>query len=141
MQQIVYDFTSSQTHLEKSFQLLHLLDFCLLHYLLSSDSKAMAKVSKLHTSFFKTKKNNLVFYIIFVKGNTSRFGSAIQVLPSGMENTLTHILLLLLQLFFIFIFILLWKNALFYISLFTYLLTLYLLIKVFFVNIFRQPLQ
>ena len=54
MQQIVYDFTSSQTHLEKSFQLLHLLDFCLLHYLLSSDSKAMAKVSKLHTSFFKT---------------------------------------------------------------------------------------
>ena len=44
MQQIVYDFTSSQTHLEKSFQLLHLLDFCLLHYLLSSDSKAMAKV-------------------------------------------------------------------------------------------------
>ena len=56
MQQIVYDFTSSQTHLEKSFQLLHLLDFCLVHYLLSSDSKAMTKVSKLHTSFFKTKK-------------------------------------------------------------------------------------
>ena len=82
MQQIVYDFTSSQTHLEKSFQLLDLLDFCLLHYLLSSDSKAMAKVSKLHTSFFKTKKNKLVFYIIFDKGNTSRFGSAIQVLPS-----------------------------------------------------------
>ena len=84
MQQIVYDFTSPQTHLEKSFQLLHLLDFCLLHYLLSSDSKAMAK------------KNKLVFYIIFVKGNTSRFGSAIQVLPSDMENTLTHVLLLLL---------------------------------------------
>ena len=84
MQEILYDFTSSQTHLEKSFQLLHLLDFCLLHYLLSSDSKAMAK------------KNKLVFYIIFVKGNTSRFGSAIQVLPSDMENTLTHILLLLL---------------------------------------------
>ena len=84
MQQIVYDFTSPQTHLEKSFQLLHLLDFCLLHYLLSSDSKAMAK------------KNKLVFYIIFVKGNTSRFGSAIQVLTSDMENTLTHVLLLLL---------------------------------------------
>ena len=61
-------------------------DFCILHYLLSSDSKAMAKVSKLHTSFFKTKKNKLVFYIIFVKGNTSRFGSAIQVLLSDMEN-------------------------------------------------------
>ena len=55
MQQIVYDFTSSQADLVKSFQLLHLLDFCLLHYLLSSDSKAMAlyKVSKLHISFFK----------------------------------------------------------------------------------------
>ena len=84
MQEILYDFTSSQTHSEKSFQLLLLLDFCLLHYLLSSDSKAMAK------------KNKLVFYIIFVKGNTSRFGSAIQVLPSDMENTLIHILLLLL---------------------------------------------
>ena len=97
MQLIVYDFTSPQTHyLEKSFQLLHLLDFCLLHYLLSSDSKAMAKVSKLHTSFFKTKKNKLVFYIIFVKGNTSWFGSAIQALPSDIENTLTHVLLLLL---------------------------------------------
>ena len=80
MQQTVYDFTSSQTHLEKSFQLLHLLDLCLLHY----------------TSFFKTKKHKLVFYMIFVKGNTSRFGSAIQVLPSDVENTLTHILLLLL---------------------------------------------
>ena len=96
MQQIVYDFTSSQTHFEKSFQLLDLLDFCLMHYLLSSDSKAMTKVSKLHTSFFKTKKNKLVFYVIFVKGNTSRFGSAIQLLPSDMENTLTHVLLLLL---------------------------------------------
>ena len=69
MQQIVYDLTSSQTHLEKSFQLLHLLDFCLLHYLLcKSDSKAMVKVSKLHTSFFMIKKNKLVFYIIFVMG-------------------------------------------------------------------------
>ena len=96
MQQTVSDFPSSKTHLEKSFQLLHLLDFCLLHYLLSSDSKAMAKVPKLHASFFKTKKNKLVFYIIFVKGNTSRFGSAIQVLPSDMENTLTHNSLLLL---------------------------------------------
>ena len=88
--------TLLKTHLEKSFQLLHLLDFCLLHYLLSSDSKTIAKVSKLHTSFFKTKKNKLVFYIIFVKGNTSRFCSAIQVSPCDMKNSLTHILLLLL---------------------------------------------
>ena len=67
MQQFVYDFTSLSTHLEKSFQLLHLLDFRLLHYLLSSDIKAMAKVSKLHASFFKTKTNKLVFYKIFVR--------------------------------------------------------------------------
>ena len=73
-----------------------MLDFYLLHYLLSSDSKAMAEVSKLHTASFKTKKNKLVFYIIFVKGSTSRFGSVIQVLPSDMENTFTHILSLLL---------------------------------------------
>ena len=33
---------------------LHLLDFCLQHYLLSSDSKTLAKVSKLHTSVLKT---------------------------------------------------------------------------------------
>ena len=65
-----------------------MLDFYLLQYLLSSDSKAKAKVLKLHTSFFKTKKNWLVFYLIFVKGNTSRFGSAIQVLPSDMERIL-----------------------------------------------------
>ena len=57
MHQFVYGFTSSYIHLEKSLQLLHLLDFCLVHYWLSSDSKAMTKVSKLHTSFFKTKKN------------------------------------------------------------------------------------
>ena len=59
MQQIVYDFTSSQTHLEKSFQLVHLLDFCLLHYLLcKSDSKAMAKVSKLYTYSLRQKRTN-----------------------------------------------------------------------------------
>ena len=76
--------------------LVHKHIYCLLQYLLPSDSKAIAKVSKLYTSFFKTKKKKLVFYIIFVKDNTSRFGSAIQVLPSDMENTFTHILLLLL---------------------------------------------
>ena len=37
---------------------LHLLDFCLLHYLLSSDSKAMAKVSKLHISFIHIYHKN-----------------------------------------------------------------------------------
>ena len=56
MQQIAYNFTSSQTHLEKSFQLLHLLDFCLLHYLLSSDSKAMAKSVKTPYIILSNKK-------------------------------------------------------------------------------------
>ena len=51
------------------------------------------------------RQKNKVFYIIFVKGNASRFGSAIQILPSDMENTLTHVLLLLLQLFFLFLFV------------------------------------
>ena len=58
MQQIVYDFTSSQTHLEKSFQLLHLLDFCLLHYLLTSDSKAIAKVSNSIHHSLREKRTN-----------------------------------------------------------------------------------
>ena len=114
MQQIVYDFTSSQTHLEKSFQLLHLLDFCLLHYLLSSDSKAMAKVSKLHTSFFKTKKNKLVFYIIFVKGNTSRFGSAIQVLPSDIGKYFSSFLITAVVFVFISMVISIIENCIFY---------------------------
>ena len=58
MQQIVYDFTSSRTHLEKSFQLLHVLDFCLLHYLLSSDSKAMAKCqNSIHHSLRQKRTN------------------------------------------------------------------------------------
>ena len=58
MQQIVYDFASSQIHLEKSFQSLHLLDFYLLHYLLSCDSKAMAKVSKLIHHSLRQKRTN-----------------------------------------------------------------------------------
>ena len=58
MQQFVYDFTSSQKHLEKSFQLLITLARLLFtSLLLSSDSKAKTKVPKLHISFFKTKKN------------------------------------------------------------------------------------
>ena len=41
--------------------LLHMLDFCLLHYFLSSNSEASndaLKVSPLHTLFYKTKKIN-----------------------------------------------------------------------------------
>ena len=49
MQRIVYDFTSWQTHLEKSFQLLHLLDFCLPHnlYLITEYSSLYLEIAAL----------------------------------------------------------------------------------------------
>ena len=70
-----------------------MLDFCLLHYLLSSDSEAMT-LYKCHYSihyFLETfnKKTKLVLYWIILKGNTSRFGSAIQVLPSDIGEYLS----------------------------------------------------
>ena len=69
-----------------------MLDFCLLHYLLSSDSEAMT-LYKCHYSihyFLETfnKKTKLVLYWIILKGYTSRFGSAIQVLPSDIREYL-----------------------------------------------------
>ena len=50
----------------------------------------MAKVSKLHTSFFKTfyEKELTSLSLIFVKGNTSRFGSAVAS-ATGIIYTLT----------------------------------------------------
>ena len=58
MQQIVYDYTSSQTHLEKSFQLLHLLDFCLLQYLLSLIVKQWQKCqNSIHHSLRQKRAN------------------------------------------------------------------------------------
>ena len=52
--------------------LLHMLDFCLLHYFLSSDVEAMTdtlKVSSFHTLFYKTfnKKIKLVLYSIIFR--------------------------------------------------------------------------
>ena len=47
-----------------------------------------------------TKKNYLLFYLIFIKGNTSRFGSDIQVLPSDMENALTHFITVIVVVFY-----------------------------------------
>ena len=48
-------------------------------------------MSSLHTLFLKTfnKKTKLVLYWIILKGNTSRFGSAIQVLPSDIGEYLS----------------------------------------------------
>ena len=52
-------------------QKLHVLDFCLPHYLSSSDSEAMTlhKVSSLRTSFFKTlnKKTKLDPYLVILR--------------------------------------------------------------------------
>ena len=67
--------------------------------------KQLQKVSKLHTSFFKTKKNKLVFYIFFVKGNTSRFGSAIQVLPCDMEYFDSRFLTVIAVVFYFYLYI------------------------------------
>ena len=83
-------------------------DFCLLHYLLSSDSEAMT-LYKCHYSihyFLETfnKKTKLVLYWIILKG-TSRFGSAIQVVPSDIGeysssflNPVVVVLIFILQL-------------------------------------------
>ena len=86
-----------------------MLDFCLLHYLLSSDSEAMT-LYKCHYSihyFLETfnKKTKLVLYWIILKANTSRFGSAIQVVPSDIGeysssflNPVVVVLIFILQL-------------------------------------------
>ena len=63
-----------------------MLDICLWHYLLSSDSDAM--MSSLHTLFLKTfnQKNKLALYWIILKCNTSRFGSDIGEYLSSLFN-------------------------------------------------------
>ena len=75
---------------------LHMLDFCLLHYLSSSDSEAMT---------FK-KRNKLVLYWIILKGNTSRLGSATQVLPFDIGEYLSSFFDPVVVVAFVFIFIL-----------------------------------
>ena len=85
-----------------------MLDFCLLHYLLSSDSEAMT-LYKCHYSIhysLKTfnKKTKLVLYWIILKGNTSRFGSAIQVLPSDIGEYLSPLFNHVVVVVFIFLF-------------------------------------
>ena len=92
-----------------------MLDFCLLHYLLSSDSEAMT-LYKCHYSihyFLETfnKKTKLVLYWIILKGNTSSFGSAIQVLPSDIGEYLSSFFNPVVVV--VFIFILQLKNVFF----------------------------
>ena len=56
-----------------------MLDFCLLHCLLTTDSEAMT----LHEC------HHAIYYFSKLLTNTSRFGSAIQVLPSDIGEYLS----------------------------------------------------
>ena len=91
-------------------------DFCLLHYLLSSDSETMT-LYRCHYSihyFLETfnKKTKLVLYWIILNGNTSRFGSAMQLLPSDIGEYLSSFFNPFVVVF-IFIFNLQLKNVFF----------------------------
>ena len=71
-----------------------MLDFCLLHYLLSSDSEAMTlhKVSSLNTLFFKilTKRSKLVLYWIMLTVIPQGLALLyIQILPSDIGEYLS----------------------------------------------------
>ena len=71
-----------------------MLDFCLLHYLLTAESEAMTHQKCHHSihyfSELLTKKIKLVLYWIILRvSNTPRFGSAIQVLPSDTGEYLS----------------------------------------------------
>ena len=62
--------------------------YCTICFLLIVKQK---QVSSLHTLFLKTfnKRSKLVFCWIILKGNTSRFCSAIQILPSDIGEYLS----------------------------------------------------
>ena len=70
----------------------HLLNFCLLHYLLSSDSNAMMLhiVLSLFRSLFEIliKEKLNCSFTAYIKSNSSKFGSTIEVLPSNTILTL-----------------------------------------------------
>ena len=93
-----------------------MLDFCLLHYLLSSHSEAITlhKVyhSIHHFSKLLTKKKQTKLVLYWIKGNTSRFGSAIQVLPSDIGEYFSSFFIPVVVVF-ISIFICNWKRYFF----------------------------
>ena len=62
-----------------------------------------------------TKSTKLVLYLICVKGNTSRFGSAIQVLPSDIGEYFSSycITVVVVVFIFLFLFFLLLRNLFF----------------------------
>ena len=64
--------------------LLHLLNSCLLHYLLSSDDSNAITLQKVVITSYISLLVITSPLLNHIKGNTSRFGSAIQVLPSDI---------------------------------------------------------
>ena len=87
--------------------------FCLL----SCDNEAMALYKCYHSIHYFpyitfNKKTKLVLYWIILKGTTSRFGSAIQVLLSDIEEYLTSFINPVVVVVFIVIFIFQLNNVL-----------------------------
>ena len=86
-----------------------MLDFCLLHYLLSSDSKVNdnSYVSSLHKLFFKTlnTKTKLVLYLIILKVIPLGLALVYRCYPLAMETIWAQFLMLFLWLsLFLFLF-------------------------------------
>ena len=73
-------------------------------------------LSSLHASVFKTfnKKKLASPLLNYIKDNTSRFGSAIQVLPSDIGKYFSSFLITAAVVVFISIFISIIKNCVFY---------------------------
>ena len=86
-----------------------MLDFYLLHYLLSSDSEAMT-LHKVITQYVIFQNFNKKVYtsplLNYVKSNTSRFDSTILILPSDIGEYLSPFFNAVYAVVFISIFIL-----------------------------------
>ena len=86
-----------------------MLDFCLLHYFLSCGSEAMRLQKCHHSIHYFTKlltKNQTSPLLNHLNGNTSRFGSAIQLLPSDIGEYLSSLFNAIVVVVFISIFVL-----------------------------------
>ena len=68
-----------------------MLDFCLLHYLLTTDSEAMTHHKCHHSIHYFSELLTKKKIFNYLKSNTSRFGSAIQVLPSDIGEYLSSL--------------------------------------------------
>ena len=87
----------------------YMLDFCLRHYLLSSDSKTVTLYKGHHSMHYfqklLTKKLNQSFTELFLRVIPLGLALLYKYYPLAMENIEAHSLILLLQLFlFLFLF-------------------------------------